>query len=84
MGGRTGTGMRLDQRFKGLMSDADVLSRVIGAFIPGFEGVDADDVLRMWEDGSITKLSPEMVSFGSGAMFSDVLYKVLVPGEGWA
>jgi len=79
-----GSEPRFDQCFKDLMTNKTVLSRVIGAFIPKLRGIGVEGINRMWENGSIVQLNSEMISIESGVMFSDVLYKIQVPGEGWA
>ena len=84
MGRSRGTEPRFDQQFKTLMTNPKVLSRIIGAFIPKLRGLSASELLRMWSEGEIVQMSSEMVSAESGPLFPDLLFKILVPGEGWA
>ncbi len=81
-----GSETRFDQRFKDLMTNREVLSRVIGAFIPKLGGIGVEGINRIWENGSIVQLNSEMISIESAScspMFSIKSRSLARVGSSW-
>ena len=71
--------MRRDQRFKSIMLDARVLSRVIGVFVPELGRIGPEGILEMRRNGDIVPVNTELVSI-KGSMSTDVVYSIRFPG----
>ena len=71
--------MRRDQRFKSIMLDARVLSRVIGVFVPELGRIGPEGILEMRRNGDIVPVNTELVSI-KGSMSTDVVYSIRLPG----
>ncbi|MBR6204333.1 MAG: hypothetical protein IKQ60_04655 [Candidatus Methanomethylophilaceae archaeon] len=67
-----------DRRFKALIRDKRVLSKIIGIFVPELEGLSEDELVEMMEDGRISPTSSEILS-GKGAMLPDLVFKIQLP-----
>ena len=71
--------MRRDQRFKSIMLDTRVLSRVIGIFVPELGGISSEEIAEMRKNGDIIPVSTELVS-AKRSMSADVVYSISHPG----
>jgi hypothetical protein len=71
--------MRRDQRFKSIMLDTRVLSRVIGIFVPELGGISPEEIAEMRKNGDIVPVSTELVS-AKRSMSADVVYSISHPG----